>query len=593
MRRCLILIVVLAIGPVGAGAALPLLIDASEVQPGAHGVCLTEMDGGEMVEVPLTVIGTLGATAPEGEIVLVRLHSERFEHTGIIAGMSGSPVYIGDRLLGALAFGWTFSKDPIGGVTPFRRMATLGQDVPAGSPAGASGRPDALAILEASRSGELGQLLLDWLLPSAEGELHRLPLAVSLAGAMPPTGGGWLASAWSRLGFVDAPGGGSGEATGPIVPGAMVAGVLADGDISLSAAGTVTAVDGDEVWAFGHPFLSGGSVSFPLARANVLAVLPSQLNSFKFFNVGQTVGAFRMDRAHGVWGRLGETAPMVPLEVVTAGESYSFRCVHHPVMLPLLVSYLTQASHSVRGRSFGAQTLVITASVRYSGGHEATIEGTYSEANAVELAAGLAGALVAYLENSSFDIPRIEGVRIEMRSQGSIERTEILDAVPVRATVRPGETLEVRLRLRPYRGAEESRSIMVDVPRELPAGRVDLIVADGGSWTEYDFRMRPPSPASFADELRLIDRIRPASEVVVALERRDAGAALSGGTVAMPPSVLLAMRAGLGPNLEATSHRVVSSTWTQMSAPTVGARRIPLKVRRDGVATESSAMETR
>jgi hypothetical protein len=317
------------------------------------------------------------------------------------------------------------------------------------------------------------------------------------------------------------------------------------------------------------------------------------MNSFKFFNVGESLGAFRLDRSHGVWGRIGDTAPMVPIEVRTSRETYTFRCVRHPVMLPLLVAYLTQTSHMVRGRGFGSQTLGVAVTVRYAGGYEATIEGAYTEANAVELAAGLAGAVVAYLENSPFEVPPIEGIEVVLTSREAIQRTEILDAVPARSTVRPGESLEVRLRLRPYRGAEESTSIRVDVPAELPEGAVDLIVADGGAWTEYDFRMRPFRPASFADETRLVDRIRPSTSVVVALERRDAGAALSGGTVSMPPSVLLAMRAGLGTNLEATSHRIVSQTWSQMSAPMVGARRIPLKVRRDGVVNGSSAMEAR
>ncbi len=104
------------------------VIDPAEVTPGSSGICVTEMDGGERVEIPLTVIGTVGPWTPEGEIVLVRLEDERFRHTGIIAGMSGSPVYIDGRLLGALAFGWSFSKEPIGGVTPFSRMESLGDD---------------------------------------------------------------------------------------------------------------------------------------------------------------------------------------------------------------------------------------------------------------------------------------------------------------------------------------------------------------------------------------------------------------------------------------------------------------------------------
>ena len=137
---------------VGVGAAAALASSAWAVEiagladatPGRSGVCVTEMDGGERVEIPLTVLGTIGSGTPRGEIVLVRLDDPRFEETGIIAGMSGSPVYLDGRLLGALAYGWAFAKDPIGGVTPFERMVDI--EASSGGPAGVAGRPQIFGV---------------------------------------------------------------------------------------------------------------------------------------------------------------------------------------------------------------------------------------------------------------------------------------------------------------------------------------------------------------------------------------------------------------------------------------------------------------
>ncbi|MBP1620722.1 MAG: hypothetical protein H6Q02_1489, partial [Acidobacteria bacterium] len=140
-------------------ASLPAveLIDPSEVPPGSRGVCLTEMDGGEAVEIPLTVLGQVGPWAPELEVVLVRLDDPRFEETGIIAGMSGSPVYVDGRLLGALAYGWPFSREPIGGVTPFTRMLSLAaDDGPTGAGAAAA-RPTLPELVAARQERRLGQ----------------------------------------------------------------------------------------------------------------------------------------------------------------------------------------------------------------------------------------------------------------------------------------------------------------------------------------------------------------------------------------------------------------------------------------------------
>ena len=311
LKTIALLVLIAAAIPVFAAESLGI----ADAIPGRRGVCVTEMDGGERVEIPVTVLGTIGSGAPDGEIILIRLDDPRFEETGIIAGMSGSPVYLDGKLLGALAYGWGFAKEPIGGVTPFERMLRI-EGAPQRPTASAS-RPAMTEMLAAASDGNLGPVLADWLVPERSGSVQPLPMTLATGGWWTPSSGSWMAEAWRRLGWMaNAGGAGRSDNSGAaLAPGDMVAGVFVDGDAILSAAGTVTEVRDDRVWAFGHSSFGLGNTNLPMARANVIAVLPSLQNSFKFFGVGPEIGALVADRKDGIVGRLGQKAPMVPTTV--------------------------------------------------------------------------------------------------------------------------------------------------------------------------------------------------------------------------------------------------------------------------------------
>lgn len=551
-------------------------LDPAEATPGRTGICITEMDGGERVEIPLTVLGTVGSGTPDGEIVLVRLDHPRFEETGIIAGMSGSPVYLDGKLLGALAYGWAFASEPIGGVTPFSRMVEMSAALPA---SGVLTRPSLQEIMIAAGNGSLGELVVDWLLPLSSGEMRPLPLVV--AGWQAPSTGGWLDESWRRMGWVAASGGGqeqSGE-LGDIAPGSMVAAVMVDGDVSLAAGGTVTEVRDDRLWAFGHPSLGAGAATFPLSRAGVVAVLPSLMTSFKFFSVGDPIGAIIADRRDGVVGRLGAEAPMVPISIAVNDRMYTYRAARHPTLMPLLAGYVAFASHGVDGRTFGDQTVATRVSVRYPGEDVASVAATFAGPAASIDASAFATAVVAYLEASSFEGPEIESIDIMLKTVEKLETAIIVDIVPERRLVRPGEDLAVRFRLRPHRGPEQTRTMTVRIPQEMPEGRLDLVGADGAAWTVYDLQMRPLLPADFSDEVRLVNSVDPSTTIVAVLERRDSGMVMPGGTISAPPSVVLQLQTVLGPNLDTVAYSVFAKVETEMPFPVSGAQRIPLTVR--------------
>ncbi len=581
MKAILDIVLSVLVTAAAAAAGAVEVVDPSDVPAGSRGICLTEMGGGEMLEIPVTVLGTVGPYAPDQEMVLVRLDDDRFSKTGIIAGMSGSPVYVDGRLLGALAFGWGFSVEPIGGVTPFTRMEGLaGSEGEAGSNATVA-RPDLATLMEARSAGRLGEVLLDWLAPTEQGSLRQLPLTVSVAGPVGGAGTGWIGEFWNRMGWVSGPpaSGSAGSGAGPLRPGSMVAGVLVDGDVTLAAGGTVTEVRGDQVWAFGHPFLKGGTVAIPLARASVVTILPSQMVSFKFFSVGDQIGTIQADRAHGVWGRLGPGATMIPVTVGVNGTSYRFRSIRHESLLPSLVAYLTLSSLEARGRGTGNQTVSLDVALEYAGDREAELAETFIGNDAGLQAAGMVAAASGYLENSQFEVPDLKGIRVNLTTREVLEATELVSATPDRWVVAPGEALQVRLRLRPYRGEEYFRAVDVRVPESVPDGRLDLVVADGTAWTVYDLQMRPPNPGSFTDEVGLFRRLVPSTRLVLAFERHEVGVTLSSGPLAVPPSLVVQMKSALGGSLQTTEYVVVGRVDEEMPTPVSAAERISLTVR--------------
>lgn len=579
MFQKFLLVTVLTALPVAAPAVdVVALADAT---PGRTGVCITEMNGGERVEIPLTVLGVVGSGAPRSEIVLVRLDDPRFAETGIIAGMSGSPVYLDGQLLGALAYGWAFSTQPIGGVTPFERMAEI--DPASDRMVTVGGRPGMSELLASAADGSLGAMLVDWLLPQGAGRLQPLPLAVNAGGLALPADDSWLAESWRRMGWSATPGGvATVEETGAeLAPGAMVASVLVDGDATLAAGGTVTEIRGDRLWAFGHPFIGAGAMLMPLARANVLAVLPNLMSSFKFFTVGRPLGAVVADRKDGILGRLGAEAPMVPVRVTVGEESYAFRAVRHPVLLPLLSAYLSQACQAVNGRTFGDQTVRSRVVIRYPELEPVVIRSNFAGAQAAAEASGFVAAVVAYLENTPFEGPEIESIDVHIERVEEIQAAVILDIVPDRRVVSPGDELDVRFRIRPYRGPEAVYTLKVAIPPGLSPGRLDLVGADGAAWTAYDLQMRPFNPANFDDEVRLANSLQPSTTLVAVLERQDLGISVAGGSLSAPPSVVLQMRSALGPNLETVSWAVFAKTDLEVPMAVVGAQRIQLTVREE------------
>jgi hypothetical protein len=338
-----------------AAAAMPAMapngtkiMPLAEIRRGLHGVAYTVFEGVTPEPMEVEILGVLkDAIGPGQDMILGRLKGEKPEYTGVVAGMSGSPVYVDGRLVGALSYRiGQFSKEPICGITPIEQMLEV-RDRQAGGGmrvAGLGRKADSYAALRNDKSKANTEILSfaqnDGLKNVERGSLGRGSWATSSNGEVEPIEtalvfGGFSQEALERfgggfraLGMTPVAGLGGAAAAGvkqpePIVPGSAVSAVLVRGDLSISGTCTVTYVDANQLLACGHPITQFGPVEMPMTKAEVVATLPSPLNAFKIINTTETVGEFTEDRASAILGRFGKTARMIPVSVEVVEGSRS------------------------------------------------------------------------------------------------------------------------------------------------------------------------------------------------------------------------------------------------------------------------------
>lgn len=550
-------------------------VDPSEVRPGQRGTCVTEWTGGQRRESAVEVVGVMDATGPERGTVLVRLLDPALEDGGVVAGMSGSPVWLDGKLLGAVAYGWSFAREPLAGVTPFVTMREIGAFAPPGPLP-----PPTLDQLAALAAGRLDPLEVLPRLP-APRSTGSLPVAVA---GLPGGHQGWGAELLARAGLGPVGTAAQGGAGGVPEAGEMMAPLLVWGDAVVGAGGTVTAREGDTLWAFGHPMFGLGSLRLPVARARVLAVQRSFQSSFKIFAVGEPFGALVADRPSGVLAEVGPPPEGLPVEVEVRDGSglarWRFRVAEHPLLSPLMVTYVVNASLTARAAAAGDSSVRLRFRGRLADGESLEISQSARSADAPARLASFAGAVTGVLCASELPHPPLAEVSVVVSRDETHAGASIEEVIPTRTVVRPGETLAVEVRLQPFQAPPARQRLAITVPRVLVPQDVDLVVADGAAWTEYLLKSRPASPATFAQQLASLRRFEPSTTLVAALESREGSLALAGGELpAVPPSWAWTLGIGLGKVATRLPSSILSVTRWAAPYPLEGATRVTLRVR--------------
>lgn len=566
-RRAILKIIFEAVLVLLAGypSAMLLAIDTpvfplAEIRPGMKGVGKTVFDGANVTEFQVEILGVLRNIAPRQSIILARVSGGPLEKTGVLAGMSGSPVYIDGRLVGAVALAFQFSKEPIAGITPIEQMVESFAEE-ADSPQPDTQRQAWRFEPEAGSSEpRLVALGLPDLLPPAanlssrvfwggtEAALVRVETPLVLSGFTPEAVEHFQPQL-RALGLVPMQGGGSAtddQTMGDpsrLQPGSMISVQLIRGDLGLSADGTVTLVEGDRIFAFGHRFLSAGPTQIPFAESAVIANIPGYASSFKVSTPGRLLGVIGQDRGSGISGLLGRRARMVPVDLEIASSqrrprSYHFEAVNDRFLLPFLVNMAVFSSLGATERMVGESTLQVEQTISLNGLPEVKVENFISgSANAPALAAQSAVAPLTYLMQSELGPVDIQGIRLRIQSTDRRLTQELERVWSDRREVKPGESLELTALLRGQDGAETLQKVTVEIPPSLAPGPVTIAVADGTAIDRMEAGRAGRSflPKNGQQLVRAINKLRRNNRLYVRLSRLEPGFVIQGESFPSPP----------------------------------------------------------
>ncbi|HXM95166.1 MAG TPA: hypothetical protein VOA64_13095 [Candidatus Dormibacteraeota bacterium] len=494
------------------------ILPLSQVRAGMQGYSYTIFAGDKVEKFDLEVIGVMpNFLGPRQTIILVQLKGAKVEHTGVVAGMSGSPVYLEDKLAGALSLKLgVFTKEPLAGVTPIEDVL---------KPPTESSEQQAVwqhLSLPSEASTRTG-------LPSGSVlEPIETPLVFS---GFQPAAMQQFSSQLQGYGFVAAQGGTTAARPDDshLVPGDMAGMVLVQGDASINSACTVTAVQADHVYLCGHPFLSLGDVQLPMARSRVLTTLSSDLASTKIVNVGGAIGTITGDHLTAVTGKLGSAPAMIPLELVLANggaeKKLHFELINHPRLTPLLVA-LTTFNGLTQNSLYGeGTTLHLSGDIRLTDHTPVQIDNTFAPGD-VLTPDGLPIALTMQsiftrLFNNTFEPAKVERISLRVASMPGRKSFTIESAWLEKGEAAPGETIHVRILLRPYRGAARIEETSLRVPEQATRGtNLRVFVGDAELLNRASRGFAMPSagaPGGLDQLIALLNRERRNDRVYVGL----------------------------------------------------------------------------
>jgi len=482
-------LIIASILPLRAGEN-PELFPLSQVTPGLKGVAYTVFTGDEVEKMDLVVLGVLhNAMGPKQDVILVQLLGEKVEHSGVVAGMSGSPVYFDGKLAGALSLKLgIFTKEAIGGVTPIENMLDVEK----------SSAPTAASTLNTAATGDEGAGPFASRVDLPDNFARKInlgsgqylvpietPLIVS--GVFPET----LAQFGKQLGAwgMTAMAGGTSPASpddANLKPGDMVGMNLVRGDITISPGCTVTSVVDGRVLACGHPIFGLGAVSIPLSRGHVILTLASSMSSTKIMSTSGTIGTLTQDRLTAVMGKLGAGPPLIPIDVklVTPAVTKDFHIevIENPQLTPLLVA-LSTFNGIVSTPAYGeGATLHLEGSIELKGHTRVNLENLFAPTDTpvptgMFVALAVQGAF-ARIYSNPYELPQVERVQLQVTTLAERRWAMIDEAWVEKSEVRPGETVAVKVLLRPYRGAPFIKEIPVTIPPQASRGNLQLLVSD-------------------------------------------------------------------------------------------------------------------
>jgi len=496
----------------GAPAIFPL----KDVRAGQHGIGKTVFSGSKVEEFQVEILGVLENIGPKESIILARLKGGPLEKTGVMQGMSGSPVYIDGKLVGAVALGFPMATEAIAGIRPIEEMLRVDPVTKAGrSVQAGNARLEEIAT-PVSFSGFTGSTIEHF-----ESKLKDLGLDPRQGVA----GGGNFPE---KLGDPS-----------HIQPGSMISVQLMAGDLSVGADGTVTCIDGDRLYAFGHRFLAAGATELPFARSEVLALLPNLQASFKISAAREWMGTITEDRNAAISGVMGRKAPMVPIEVRVGANTYHMRMIQDRVMTPLLAQMAVFSSIDSTQRSVGPSTYALRGRIDFDGAGSVKLDNVYGGDLGVSAIASMGVASpLAYSLTSGFDALKLKNVVVEVTPVDRRNQLQIADVAAPRE-VRPGDDVELIVGFTGENGAESSTTVHYRVPVGAPPGTLYVTASDAAYTNMLEMQAAVGSPVhSAAQVVDFLNHLKTSTNAYVRVWRMDTAYTVEGRDLPAPPPSL-------------------------------------------------------
>jgi len=514
-----------------------------DLKPGMHGTGKTVFASGRVEDFQVEILGVLENIGPKQSLILARLSGGPLEKTGVMQGMSGSPVYIDGKLVGAVAMAFPFSKEPITGIRPIEDMVRVGTAPlePVRHARAPLANSDLTAMLprpEEALSGEMRMVDIAtpvWFSGFTRSAIEQFAPQLKALGLEPRQGVAGGGRVEPRMGDRSA-----------LQPGSMISVELMTGDMSIGADGTVTYVDNDKVYAFGHRFLSVGPTELPFARSEVLTLLPSVASSFKISSPKEWMGTISQDRSTAIAGEIGRRARMVPVSITLtrAGhpiEGYQVQMANDRFLAPFLMQVAVFSAIDSTERAMGAATYGVRGEIEFQGSAPPLkLNNMYSGDANTAMQVSLSAAIpLAYILQSGFSSLEIKKVNLEIDSFDEKKQWQIDQVTASPHEVRPGGRVQISAVLVGDNGAEVTRTLDYEVPIGAAQGPLCFTVSDGNVANLSEVRQILGSTPHTADQLvATVNKLRTNTKAYVRVWRPDVNFQLEGEDFPDPPPSL-------------------------------------------------------
>jgi hypothetical protein len=547
-----------------AAPAVTKVLPLAEVKRGMKGVAYTVFEGVNPEPMPVEILGVLrDALGPGQDMILARLHGEKPEYTGVVAGMSGSPVYIDGRLVGAISYRiGQFTKEPIAGITPIEAMLQVRD----GEVAAATGMKAAV------KSGGDATGMVPMETPLVFGGFSRETVER-------------FGDKFREMGLTPVAGLGGADPTAvqpePLVPGSAVSAVLVRGDLSMAGTCTVTYVDPTRLLACGHPITQYGPVDMPMTKANVLTSLASPLNSFKIINTTETVGAFTEDRASAIMGRFGVTARMIPVEVEVVppagadkpsvkAKTLHFEVLDNRQLTPSAMLVSVYQSLQTNNTAAEEMSYKLTGQLDVKGLSPVRIQGMMAQSDffpGTINAALMVNDRFSKVYGNPLEQPVVTGLKLKAEAIPA-RMTAVLESARLnRIDARAGDEIEVETTLHPYQADARIVKVKVKLPLEVAPGMMRVVVSDGATVDKLTTRTGATHSVGLADTVAELNRMHSNDRVYVTLLNHSAQAVLEGEAL---PGVPLSMANVLEPLKDAQKMQLTSESVVEAGSADAG-----------------------